>query len=107
MPETGQLGRCTRAVVSKPRIVRKRVFKKFRTSHFLEDVAQVDWESLLAIEDVNVCQELFDKTLKEILDFHCPVKRIQIRRNYTPWLTDELKTKQAELQLAKPFSSRS
>ena len=73
----------------------------------MEDISQVDWGCLLQVTDVNQCQEMFDGILQELLDFHCPVKKIQVRRNYTPWMTAEIREEMAKLQVAKLVASRS
>ena len=95
------------ATVTRPRMMLKRVFKNFKLTNFLRDISEEDWEQITQIEDLDDCVEEFERKFVSILDQHCPVKRIQIRKHYTPWLDNRIKMKQAELSITKKVAERS
>ena len=53
------------------------------------------------MEDVDEEVEVWDRIFREVLDEHCPVKSINVRANYTPWLNDEIKHLKNELKKKK------
>ena len=95
------------SVVENERMVQKRVFKNFKVDHFQKDVSEEQWNDILKEEDIDICVDLFNSRLCRILDIHCPVKKIQLRQNYTPWITPEIKEAQTELKWKKIKAQRS
>ena len=75
--------------------------------NFLKDIASEDWNALKEIEDLNDCTREFENRLLKILNKHCPLKKIQVKKNYTPWLNEEIKSKQIQLENAKLKATRS
>ena len=71
--------------------MRKRTFKHFSRKNFIEDVKQIKWyESVYSKEEVDEAAEGWNKEFTKVLDRHCPVKSIIIRKNYTPWMTPDI-----------------
>ena len=42
-------------------------------------------------EDVDEATEMFTKRLTDVLDILAPIKTIQVRSNYLPWMSDTTK----------------
>ena len=83
--------RHTKGEIRKPKFVTKRSYKKFNEESFLSDLKSLSWYDLYMTEDVNLATQIFKEKLTNILDIHTPKKTFQIRKNYAPWLSEELK----------------
>ena len=62
---------------------RKRCYKNFSELDFLGRVKDISWFNLYMCEESN--------TAVKILDELAPIKTIQMRTRYEPWLTKETK----------------
>ena len=93
-----ELKKHVRGTLPQPRRVRKRVFKNFKQNAFIADVKNIKWwPDLYGEECIDKAVEIWEKKFVAVLDKHCPVRSVQIRRNYTPWMTENLKREQKEL----------
>ena len=79
--------RRTKNVVSKPRIIKKRNFKNFNPQEFLDAVSNTSWLDVYLCEDLDVAVNLVADKLNSILDIMAPVKIIQVRNKYAPWMS--------------------
>ena len=77
------------------RTTRKRIYKNFNHADFLEDIRKAKrdglFEEILVTNDIEVAGDKFTKVFKDILDKHAPVKVIQNRKHYVPYISNELK----------------
>ena len=78
---------------SKARITMKRSYKNFNPDLFLEEVRRISWWEVYSCEDVENATELFTNKLNNILNRMAPVKKIQVRSKYAPWMSKETKIK--------------
>ena len=82
-------------VRSRPRTIMKRIYKNFDKKSFLDDIAAAENEGLFAplygTDDIIVASDIFSQLFKNILDQHAPLKVIQNRNNYIPYISSELK----------------
>ena len=71
----------------------KRSYKKFEESKFLEAVKKIRWWQIYKCDNVDAAVKLFTSILTSILDRPdmAPVRRIQRRRHYAGWLSEETK----------------
>ena len=82
--------------------IRKRTFKHFCRKSFLQDVKAIKWfESVYSKNDVDSAAEGWCREFSKVLDSHCPVKSILVRKNYTPWMTPDLEAASKSLQRAQ------
>ena len=58
---------------------------------FIKAIRRVNWLEVYLCEDVEIAVEMFTKKVTDILDDMCPMKTIQVRTNYLPWMSDETK----------------
>ena len=79
-----------------PRYIRKRTFKNFDTEQFLENLENSNLEEVLACNDDNDATELLEYKISRVLDDMAPIKTIQTRTNYVPWLSEDAKKIQKE-----------
>ena len=75
-----------------PKLVTKRSFKRFDQDGFLEHIKSLSWFDLYMSEDPNEAAHLLTGKLTSILDTYAPIRTFQVRKNYVPWLSDDLKT---------------
>ena len=79
--------RYSRSVKTSPRYVRKRSYKNFSPAEFVKAVQQVSWWELYLCDDVNTAVGMLTNKLTFILDAMAPMRTIQVRTRYAPWLT--------------------
>ena len=83
--------RNTRVVMAGSQYVRKRSYKNFEESKFIEAVKQTKWWPVYSCDSVDRAVELFTVSLTSILDSMAPVRTIQLRRQYAGWLSQPTK----------------
>ena len=71
--------------------IRGRSYKYFNISQFLNDLQSIDWTSVLSCLELDEALGIFNTILNNIYDRHAPWKVYQKRKNYAPWITEELK----------------
>ena len=79
--------RYSKAVKAGPRYVRKRSYKNFDPNKFVAAVQQINWLDLYLTEDVDEAVKILSERLLHILDEAAPMKTIQVRTKYAPWLS--------------------
>jgi hypothetical protein len=79
--------RYSRVIKTSTRYVRKRSYKNFNPGEFVEAVQQISWLDLYLCEDVDTAVNLLSDKLTFILDAMAPMRTVQIRKKYAPWLS--------------------
>ena len=93
--------RRTKKVISKPKIIKKRSFKNFNPQAFVEAVMKISWLDVYLCDNVDTAVKLVTDKLNKILDEMAPIKIIQVRTHYAPWMSSETKAKAKERDLAQ------
>ena len=65
----------------------RRCYRNFDPVIYRSRLANVDWEEMYAIEDVDVANEFLEGKIIAIMDDLCPIKVIQFKKNYKRWVT--------------------
>ena len=87
---------------SKPQTVKKRSYKCFKVEEFLTEVFESKInEAVKACDDIDSAAEVFEKMFRQIIDAHAPIKVFQMRKNYTPYLSEETKLLMKEQKILK------
>ena len=86
--------------------VTKRCFKNFNRDDFLKAVKKINFWGIYQCENVDTALKLLSDSLTEILDEMAPIKTIQIRENYAPWLSNLIKEKMKERDQAQQIAAR-
>ena len=73
------------------RYVKKRVFKNFVDKDFQQAVQQLSWWDLYCCDDPDRAADILTSKLTTILDQMAPLRTIQVRTKYAPWLSDSTK----------------
>ena len=58
---------------------------------FISKVKGISWLDLYLCQDVNEAVRLFVLKITSILDQMAPIRRIQLRSNFAPWISPEVK----------------
>ena len=69
------------------RIIKKRSYKNFNNALFVEAVRNISWWEVYCCDKVEDAIELLTSKISKILDEMAPVKVIQNRKYYAPWLS--------------------
>ena len=96
--------RCSESVDKNIRYVTKRCYKNFDSEAFKLAIRHVSWFDVYMCEDVNLATELFTRKLTEVLDSFAPVRTIQLRKNYVPWLKENTKQLMEQRNLAQQIA---
>ena len=83
--------RYAKSIRSLPNYIRKRSFKNFVPSDFIAAVQQVRWLDVYLCTDVDKAVKLLSNKITTILDQMAPMKTVQVRTNYNPWLSQQTK----------------
>ena len=82
----------------------KRSWKKFNTEHYKNDLKNVDWTPLYRLENVELASDFLTEKIKWALDRSEPLKRIQPRRGYKNWLSDNTKSAMVDRDRARELA---
>ena len=78
--------------IDRPQVLKKRSYKHFSIEGFLTDILNSNINSLVTDQDdLEMAAEVFEHEFKSILDAHAPIKTIQVRNNYCPYLSETTK----------------
>ena len=67
----------------------------------MHEVAAIRWFDVYSSGDVNVAVSLLTTKLSSALDKYAPIKTIQVRSRYAPWLSERTKEIMVERDLAQ------
>ena len=81
--------RYSKSIKTTPRYIRKRSYKNFNQEDFVAAIKQVSWLDIYLSNDVNAAVELLSNKITFILDTLAPMKNIQVRTRYAPWLSKQ------------------
>ena len=82
----------TRTPKIKPKVVMKRSFKEFKPEDFLKEINHSNFnQDVTAAENIEEAAFIFENNFRKILDKFAPIKVFQMRKNYTPFLSDKTK----------------
>ena len=77
--------------IGAPKVIRKRCNKNWNSETYKSMVEEIDWTSMYNSTNVSQTYGIFEENLRKILDKIAPMKTVQLRNNYKPWIDDDLK----------------
>jgi hypothetical protein len=83
--------RFAKSIRSNSRYVRKRCYKSFNEEDFRQKVRELSWYDLYLCHNLDQAVQLLTTKLTSLLDQVAPVRTIQTRTRYAPWLSKETK----------------
>ena len=94
-----------------PRTIKKQIYKNFNEISFINDIKQSkvngDFAPVHQATNIEDAGEAFNNAFLKTFDLHAPIKVIQNRSNYVPYVTNELKELMAERDRLKLSASKS
>ena len=90
----------------RPRFIRKRMYKDFDSKKYMESLAASNLEEVLDCTDVNEATELLVNKITKVLDKMAPVRTVQVRAKYAPWLSKETKELQTRRNAAQKAAAQ-
>lgn len=76
---------------SEPRPISFRDFKHFNRNNFARDLSQIPWNEIIYLENIDDKVCLFNHFILSLFDVHAPFRVISARKNFRPWITDNIK----------------
>ena len=98
--------RYSKSIKRNVRYVRKRSFKELKNKDFKEAVKRVSWWELYCCQDPEEAARLLTNKLTAILDTMAPLKTIQVRNKYAPWLFQDTKQLMKERKKAQETAAK-
>ena len=83
--------RSSKSLRQNSRYVRKRCYKEFNEEVFKQKIKELYWYEVYTCDDVDQAVQIFPLKVTSILDQLAPVRTIQTRNRYAPWLSAETK----------------
>ena len=99
--------RFAKSVKRSSRYVRKRCYKDFDETEFRKKVSELSWFELYLCDDVEKAVHLLTSNINRVLDQFAPVRTVQMRSRYAPWLSSETKAIMKERDAAQVQASYS
>ena len=81
--------RHSKSIRNSPKYIRKRCYKNFNSEIFVQSVQQLNWLDVYLCEDVDEAVHLLSNNLKNVLDQLAPMRTIQVRTKYNPFITKD------------------
>ena len=100
-----KITRYSKSIQKHVRYVRKRCYKEFDEEEFCKRVKELTWYDVYMCEDANQAANLLTAKLSKILDAMAPVRTVQCRKNYAPWLSPTTKALMKERDAAQRLAA--
>ena len=101
---------CTRyasSIKKSVRYVTKRCYKHFNKKDFISELNKICWWRIYECDDPDLALKMLSDDLSFILDQMAPIRTIQIREKYAPWLSSETKQLMSDRDLAQKVAAES
>ncbi|XP_077272789.1 uncharacterized protein LOC143903207 [Temnothorax americanus] len=83
------------------RHITARDFRSFNPETFWNELAEYDWSSVFTAEDIDSKVSILNDYLLECFDKHAPLRNVYPRHLPAPWLTNDIKNKMKERNMAR------
>ncbi|XP_071582409.1 uncharacterized protein [Temnothorax nylanderi] len=78
-----------------------RDFRSFNSETFWNELAEYDWSSVFTAEDIDSKLRILNDYLLKCFDKHAPLRNVYPRHLPAPWLTNDIKSKMKERNMAR------
>ena len=101
------LTKYSRELRHRPHTVMKRSYKNFDAGMFLQDLQNSDINKKVTdAEDIEDATKIFQDVFCDVLHRHAPVKIFQTRKNYVPYLSEEMRRLMKEREALKEEATK-
>ncbi|XP_071631879.1 uncharacterized protein [Temnothorax longispinosus] len=83
------------------RHITARDFRSFNPETFWNKLAEYDWSSVFTAEDIDSKVSILNDYFLECFDKHAPLRNVYPRHLPAPWLTNDIKNKMKERNIAR------
>ena len=105
------LTKSSREVRTYARTTKKRIYKNFDPESFKADIKRAKedgkFDDVLCSSDPDEASDLFEREFRLILDKHAPLKVIQNRSHYVPYISPEIKKEMEDRNSLKEHATHS
>lgn len=76
---------------SEPRFVITRLMKKYAPELLIEDLNNVQWAHIDALDDPNEMADFWENSFNDVINKYLPIRKRRIRNRPCPWLTKDIR----------------
>ena len=69
-----------------PKVSKRRSYKNFNKEAFLADIARTNFDQIFIEKCIDAATVMFTNIYNSVLDRHAPVKTVQNRKHYVPYI---------------------
>ena len=84
------------SIKTSPRYIRKRSYQNFNPEKFKAEIQKISWLDVYLSDNVNQAVKLMSDKITTVLDSMAPMRTVQVRTNYAPWLSQDTKHMMSE-----------
>ena len=85
----------TKEIRHSPLTTKKRIYKNFCRENFLNDIREAKengkFQEVFESGDIDEASEIFAEAFNEVLEKHAPLRVIQNRKHYVPYITEQIR----------------
>lgn len=74
-----------------PKYTYKRLLDKIDHEQFSNDLKNISWSNIIGLLDIDDQVTKFNEMIINLFNKHAPIKRIKVRTQSTPWITQNIK----------------
>ena len=74
------------------RVITRRSFRDFDSELFHRDLASINWERIVHINDINDKVEFFSTAINQLYDRHAPLRTFTPKAHSFPWLNPDIRS---------------
>ena len=104
------LNKASKEVRKFARTTRKRIYKQFSKTEFIKDLQEAKnsgkFAEMFTAETPDEAFAVFEEAFREVLNFHAPLKVVQNRNHYVPYLDPDTKSAMKERDKLKESAAR-
>ena len=77
-----------------PKVITKRDFSNFSSEDFLNDIRNIQWNSIFTCmdDDIDAKVDIFENKFTSVINKHAPFKTVRVTKPATPWLSNDIKS---------------
>ena len=83
--------RKTKTPKAGPKVLHKRLYRRFCENDFIKDIENVEWNRVLALNGVEEALNLFNELFLCVADRHAPLRKFTVGSSKASWIDDELR----------------
>ena len=84
-----------------------RNYKKLDENSFISDMRKVNWSEITCHDNIDDAVNDFENKFLKVANIHAPMRRKRVRKQISPWLTDEIVKAMRERDKLKKEASKS